>query len=224
MTAALAHLRTPPARVRWARFACALAVVLPVPLSAAAGLSLPLPASVARLAARLVPFESSSDRRQGQVLAHGSIIDAVGNRKPQAVAPTLVPRLGGGAKLPSSRKGRDRGVARPGAADSSLPPNTTASPTAKAETPASTSAPASGHTDPASATSPSGTQTTSEPAATPQPPTASPDPPPSPTQAVDNTTKPVVNTVDNTVTTATDTAKGAVDTGKGTVGGVLPPP
>lgn len=60
MTAASTTSRAfaPPARtiLRWQRCLAVLGVCLPVPISAASGLSLPLPTTVERLAASLVPW------------------------------------------------------------------------------------------------------------------------------------------------------------------------
>jgi len=81
MTAALAELVRPipgfGLRGVSARLLTVLAVALPVPVLAAAGRSLPLPSTVERLAAELVPFSNSSAVALGSVtqpLAHGSIV------------------------------------------------------------------------------------------------------------------------------------------------------
>src|ERR671935_119391 len=60
-----------------------LAVALPVPLLAAAGLSLPLPATVERLAAKLVPFGNAAavEAARGGQPAQGAIVLAPGERQ-----------------------------------------------------------------------------------------------------------------------------------------------
>jgi len=111
MTAAFGHLLGPALRVR----ACVrlkgvssvLALILPVPLFAALGLSLPLPATVERIAARLVPFgnvaalESDASRT-----ASGSIVLTSGKSE------QTVGSAGPGA-APGARPGQPRSVAEP---------------------------------------------------------------------------------------------------------------
>src|SRR5436309_10804453 len=78
MTAAFGDLTGPILRYcvrgRSARIFTVLAVVLPVPMLAALGLSLPLPATVERLAAKLVPFGGAFDARGTHALPRGSIV------------------------------------------------------------------------------------------------------------------------------------------------------
>jgi hypothetical protein len=69
-----------------ARALAVLAIVLPVPLCAVLGLSLPLPASVARLAAKIVPFSNSArlDANDQHVLgAPGNIVRLAGELPPE---------------------------------------------------------------------------------------------------------------------------------------------
>jgi hypothetical protein len=84
MTAARRHLnlRTAQWRRRGERLLVVLGVLLPIPLFAASGLSLPLPASVERLAAALVPWADAATNGN-QLLARGpggSIVRLGGER------------------------------------------------------------------------------------------------------------------------------------------------
>jgi hypothetical protein len=81
MTAALGHLTGPTLRGRGGRFLCVLALVLPVPLFAALGLSLPLPATVERIAANLVPFGNAGSLDTNVSAARGSITLAPGEHR-----------------------------------------------------------------------------------------------------------------------------------------------
>jgi len=92
MTAAIAELVRPipgiGVRGVSARLLTVLAVALPVPVLAAAGGSLPLPSTVERIAAKLVPFGNSSAVALGgvtQPLVHGSIVLVPGTK---AAAPS----------------------------------------------------------------------------------------------------------------------------------------
>ena len=84
MTAARQHLalRTAHWRRRCERLLAFVGVLLPIPLFAASGLSLPLPASVERLAAALVPWADAATNGN-QLLARGpggSIVRLGGER------------------------------------------------------------------------------------------------------------------------------------------------
>jgi hypothetical protein len=225
------------------RLLAAFAVALPVPLLAAAGLSLPLPATVERLAAKLVPFGSAAalDSRRSDRPARGSIVLAAGEQ----AAPRLV-RVRGSTSmaLPAPAGARQRrGRTHPGElvtghASASAP---------RAGTPSATRQDEKGGTAPSS-TTPGGRETTAPPAPTTQldappappastaspPPTSTPPPssttsPPSSTTPPPSTTPQAVNTAtdtaNNTVTAVTDTAHNTVttatDTVNATVGGVV---
>ncbi|MEX2613394.1 MAG: hypothetical protein WD380_07440 [Gaiellaceae bacterium] len=56
---------------RWERIVVVLGVCLPIPLSAASGLTIPLPAVVERIAASLVPFADAATLESNQALASG---------------------------------------------------------------------------------------------------------------------------------------------------------
>lgn len=75
MTAASYTTRTfaPPARVnpRWTRVLALLGVCLPVPICAMSGLSLPLPATVERIAASLVPWADGVAMSANEALQTG---------------------------------------------------------------------------------------------------------------------------------------------------------
>jgi hypothetical protein len=64
-----------------ARLLAVLAVVLPVPVFAVLGLSLPLPATVERIAAQLVPF---GDAGSPAVRTDGTIVLVPGEQRPQS--------------------------------------------------------------------------------------------------------------------------------------------
>ena len=57
---------------RWERIGVVLGVCLPIPLSAASGLTIPLPAVVERIAASLVPFADAATLESNQALAPGA--------------------------------------------------------------------------------------------------------------------------------------------------------
>jgi hypothetical protein len=88
MTAAFVHLTGPGMRSRCrsfgARLLAVLALVLPVPLFAALGLSLPLPESVARIAAQLVPF---GNPESVAVEAGGAVVLVPGEQPSQGSSP-----------------------------------------------------------------------------------------------------------------------------------------
>jgi hypothetical protein len=74
---------------RWERTLATLGVLLPIPLFAATGLSIPLPATVERLAAALVPWADDVALLEGQAFSlgeNGSIVLAPGERPASASA------------------------------------------------------------------------------------------------------------------------------------------
>jgi hypothetical protein len=237
MTAAIAHLRQPSLRVRPARALMVLALVLPVPLCAALGLSLPLPATVERIAAKLVPFANTAAlaSKEEQLLGtRGSIVLTAGELAAQrgttsdSTGPltTSNPRNGPTDGAPGVR------VDGPATATESGPVGTlmtTTAATAAATATATTVATAeSGSSPPAQAEpssspiSPGGTTSTPDTGTTP-----TNDGTPSVVDTVTSAPSTVVETASNTVTTATQTVTAAVGAGSavvnGTVGPVLPP-
>jgi hypothetical protein len=63
-----------------------LGICLPVPLFAATGLTIPLPASVERLAAALVPWVETAMVDSNRALLHGTIVLAPGEHRESTVA------------------------------------------------------------------------------------------------------------------------------------------
>jgi hypothetical protein len=233
MTAAIAQLMRPSVRASssgWpARVLTVLALVLCIPLCAALGLSLPLPATVARIAAKLVPFANSAvlDGRGEQLLGGpGSIVRFPGEPGPNRSAlasegsPAVPgPHNAGGGHAPG---GTDAG-------------SMTASPNGTANTTANTTPVAGEHsssvprqTDPTAGPASSG-GSTSPPDTGTTPPQDGPVPPvpPSIVDTAAATAATVVGTVGTTATTATSTvpatAAPVVGVVTGVVGSVFPP-
>jgi hypothetical protein len=87
MTAASQHLASPASRApRWERLLVVLGICLPVPLFAATGLTIPLPATVERLAAALVPWVETAMVDPNGALLRGTIILAPGEHDQSAAA------------------------------------------------------------------------------------------------------------------------------------------
>jgi hypothetical protein len=122
MTAASQHLASPTSRApRWERLLIVLGICLPVPFFAATGLTIPLPATVERLAAALVPWVETAMVDSNGALSGGTIILAPGEHGESAAArdvPTAAvsehrssrdttPQAGGGVK---ATKGTDAGA------------------------------------------------------------------------------------------------------------------
>jgi hypothetical protein len=97
---------------RWELALIVIGLSLPIPLFAATGLSLPLPATVERLAAALVPWTNAAALEENQALdtgARGSIVRAPGEPAPESpVTPSAAanPRAAGAADSPSAGNGR----------------------------------------------------------------------------------------------------------------------
>lgn len=90
MTAASQHLASPAPRApRWERLLIFLGICLPVPLFAATGLTIPLPATVERLAAALVPWVETAMVDSNRALLHGTIVLAPGEHG-ESAAPLAV--------------------------------------------------------------------------------------------------------------------------------------
>ena len=86
--AALRSSRRMPIHRRWEHALVALGIALPVPLLAATGLSIPLPATVERLAAALVPWAETDTLDEGETVAvGGTIVYAPGENGSSAAAP-----------------------------------------------------------------------------------------------------------------------------------------
>jgi hypothetical protein len=96
---------------RWELALIVIGLSLPIPLFAATGLSLPLPATVERLAAALVPWTNAAALEENQALdtgARGSIVRAPGEPAPESpVTPSAAanPRAAGAADSPSAGNG-----------------------------------------------------------------------------------------------------------------------
>lgn len=221
MTAALVHLTGPGMRSRCrgfgARLLAVLAVVLPVPVFAVLGLSLPLPATVERIAAGLVPFGDAGSPAVG---TDGTIVLVPGEHQSQSNP--AEPGRSPGSMTRST--GLPAAVTGPRAAGPS------------AEASAGATAPAGGDvrgttpTDDGRLTSaPSSSTPTTPTSETTTPPEGGSEPAEPPT-LVDTATS-AANGAVNTATTAltdtvgppADTAKGVVDSAEGAATGALGP-
>lgn len=212
------------------RVLAALAVLLPVPLLAAAGLSLPLPATVERLAAKLVPFGKLS--AAAAAATHGSIVLAAGEQPGLVLARASAssPAQGSAQVLRGSRPSPATHTRPHG---SSVPSTTTptdaannnaAASDAAHSTPAETPAPTPASSSTA-APAPAPAQTTTPAQQAPTTPVApAPTPTPTPTQVVNNTVTTAANTVNNTVNNTVTTATNVVNNTTGGLGGTLPHP
>lgn len=91
MTAASRHLASPAPRAsRWERLLIVLGICLPVPLFAATGLTIPLPAIVERLAAALVPWVETAMVDSNRALLGGTIVLLPGEQRESAAPPALI--------------------------------------------------------------------------------------------------------------------------------------
>jgi hypothetical protein len=173
---------------RWELTLIVIGLALPIPLFAATGLSLPLPATVERLAAALVPWTNAAAVEENQALdtgARGSIVRAPGEPAPES-------------------SGTPSAAANPRVADA------VGSPPAHGETrdPGKDSGGSGGGTGSGSG---SGTGDGSEP---PPPGGGDPPGPTAPVQGivdqVGGATQPILDDVGDTVTGVTDTVDGIV--------------
>jgi hypothetical protein len=232
MTAALGQLAGPPlrsrARGRFGGVATVLAIVLPVPVLAALGLSLPLPATVERLAAKLVPFGDSTvfDTKGARALAAGSIVVAPGERGLKQATST---DSGGSPRSPlPTRIAGKPGTPTTGPQSTSSEPRGQTSHEASQKngtdpiaSPSAASGPeATNGGEPVSASDPGGTQSGSDPSPAPEP---KPTPVDTVTDAANSAVAPITNTVTNATSTVTDTAQDTVDAGTDALGGIKPP-
>lgn len=229
MTAATAHLF--PGAVRLARargnlrlehLAVALGICLPVPLFAATGLSLPLPATVERIAAALVPWAEAAtlDTSPEAVAKRGSIIERPGERgrgPAQAIdTRTRESRPQGGGERPATARsgGSPHSPTRPATrpVDQTAPTKETR-PGQTREEPGTGGS--SGSSEPA-APAPPQEQPNPGPGQEPPPPPAPPPPPPvasdptAPVRDVVDATKPIVDGVTQPVKGVTEPVEGAV--------------
>ena len=109
---------------RWERFVIVLAVCLPVPALAATGLSIPLPATVERLAAALVPWANAADLGTEESLtvgADGAIVlaryELAETERPTALAQTIAAAsrtATSGRNRPEKDDGGKNGGTKPG--------------------------------------------------------------------------------------------------------------
>ena len=192
------------ARVRLARrWELALIVIglsLPIPLFAATGLSFPLPATVERLVAALVPWTNAAAVEENQALdtgARGSIVHAPGEPAPEST---------GTPSAATNPRAMDAAGSSPAHDETRDPP------------PGKNSGGSGGGTGNDSG---SGTADGSGP---PPPGGGDPPGPTAPVQGivgqVGGATEPILDDVGDTVTGLTDTVTGVTDTVDGIVGGL----
>jgi hypothetical protein len=182
---------------RWELALIVIGLSLPIPLFAATGLSLPLPATVERLAAALVPWTNAAALEENQALdagARGSIVRAPGEPAPES-------------------PGTPSAATNPRTADAAGSPADDGT-----YDPAKNSGGSGGGTGSGSG---SGTGDGSEP---PPPVVGDPSGPTAPVQGivgqVGGATEPILDDVGDTVTGLTDTVTGVTDTVDGIVGGL----
>jgi hypothetical protein len=173
-----------------------LGICLPVPLLAATGLSLPLPATVERIAAGLVPWMQTATLDENEALAagaNGSIVRAPGEQTAEAA-----------------------GTSTPSSADNPRPTLSTTD--GKGQSGGSTTSSGSGGGQPGSSGSGTGGGSGSDPGSEPPGPT-------SPIQGtvdqVTGATQPVVDQVEGTVTGVVGPVTGVVEPVGDTVAGTL---
>jgi hypothetical protein len=205
---------TSSAALRVQRALAALAVCLPVPICAASGLSLPLPATVERIAAALVPWADAVQMSANEALAAGatgSIVERAGEpgrevsflpaatpgrSSVKARASVLIPRPGMFVP-PSPRGTMELGDSWPALASAAVPaPHSNPSKSnAAGDRPQPTSAP---EPAPASSESPAAAPAPT-PAPAPPATTKSPEPAPAPTSSEPDLIAPVTNIVEPVV-------------------------
>lgn len=229
---------------RFERIAIVVGVCLPVPLVAATGLSIPLPAVVERLAAALVPWAEAATLSQHSLASRsGSIVFAPGELSTAELATAPSAPVAGreapaptpdGARAPEDRASdpadrsdatdddpADVPVAGPTEPTPAGPSPRKDQPTAGGDGPKPESGDEPGPTPDATDPEPSGGGTE------PPPPAPGPDPATKPVEdAVDDvveTVEPVVDTAADTVEDTTDTVTDVASDPVGTVGGIVPP-
>jgi len=239
MTAAIAH--SLPTAVRFARtraraklehIALVLGICLPVPLLAVTGLSIPLPSSVERLAASLVPWaESSSLDANGAARgAGGSII-----RTPdEGVSPERGSNRARPARATSTTAADGKPTAakfKPGAPEARTGPGVTPDDRTQSTAPANTTTPGESRQEsnsggaadsPVQAPSVERPGTRQEAPPPPGPP-APPPPPPPPAAMAPPPPPPIAGVVEETTNTVRDTTRPIVDNVGNTVDNVTKP-
>jgi len=225
MTAALVHLTdtaTRGLRGRAGPFLTVLALVLPVPLFAALGLSLPLPATVERIAAKLVPFGNADalDANASARAADGTIVLGAGEQRPRGQA----------TESAGSVTSRNRGPGQPAATAGGPRGGTGRDIPANGADPTTSAATASGQgpAEQGGANAPTSGDGTSAPGQGTPPPGGSSDPgDPTPVDIVVSTANGAVSsasdTATNTATSTADTADSTANTLTTAVGGIHPP-
>lgn len=233
MTAALVHLTGPGMRSRCrgfgARLLAVLALVLPVPVFAVLGLSLPLPATVERIAAQLVPFGNAESAAVGTggtiVLIPGEQRSKSSSAEPDGSRASVTRSTGLSAAAFTGPRGA--GPSAETSTDATAPADgvrgTTPADAGRATSAPSSSAPSSSTTPgstPTTTTTPGGTQSEGGP----EP--AKPTLVDTATSAANGAVNTATTAVTETVGPPADTAKGVVEsaesTAKDTLGGVLP--
>lgn len=205
MTAASQHLASPAPRApRWERLLIFFGICLPVPLLAATGLTIPLPGTVERLAAALVPWVETAMIDSNRALLRGTIILA-----PDEHRETEAPRDGAAAvsehrsPTESSPHG-DVGVKATNGTDAGVAPN-----------------PVSPGAGPVKAPD----ESSSEPSPKPDPgekPSGEPGPVQGTVDTVGQTVGSAVGSVEDTADEILSPVDGATDTLGGTMSGILP--
>lgn len=227
MTAAFGDLVGPAVRGRGGRFLCVLAFVLPVPVFAALGLSLPLPATVERIVAKLVPFGDSIGLAAG---TRGSIALAPGELRTDAstAAPAPLAPATSRAGIGESRSSgvADPAIVRPGPRTGDVNEADATKPTAGPERTSAPSLPQHNADDPGTTPSSGGGSSGGSQTGGGSDPGGS-----QPIDTVTNTANDAVESVSTAVTDATkpveEATKDAVDSatsaGSGALGGIKPP-
>jgi hypothetical protein len=246
MTAAVAH--TLPAAFRFARtrarvrpehVALVLGLCLPVPLLAVTGLSIPLPSSVERLAASLVPWAQSStlDASGAARGAGGSIIPAQDEGGPSGSPKQAVGRAADGRPSARTAPGSRPTAARPGAPAERTGTRPGATPDDRSPTaPADTTTPGESRQEansggaadsPVQAPSVEQPGTRQDPPPPPAPPPPPPPPalrpPPPPPAIAPPPPPPIAGIVEDTTNTVRDTTRPIVDDVGNTVDNVTKP-
>jgi hypothetical protein len=203
--------------IRWTRFLALLGVCLPVPICAVSGLSLPLPATVERIAASLVPWAggvtmsgnealqtgedgsivAGTDERSGDGAAHlVGVVSTLGTRTKDG-GRLVVPRPGAGVVPPA------RGIPTvPGSLAPAAPDQGTGRAQPANGGDSTPSAPSTPSESPTPAPGPAPT-TPTEPA--PPPVQSDPDPVAAVKPVVDEVLAPVAPIVEDTVNTVEET-------------------
>jgi hypothetical protein len=240
MTAAIAHtlptaFRFARARARLEHVALVLGICLPVPLLAVTGISIPLPSTVERIAASLVPWaESSAPDESGDALGaggsrspeEGGVSGSAKKAESRAVGARASTGTARGSKPTAARPGApaERTGTRPGVTpedhSATAPADTTTPGEQRQE--ATSGGAADSRVRPPSVEQP-GTRQEAPPAPAPPPPPPPPalrPPPPPPAIAPP---PPIAGIVEDTTNTVRDTTRPIVDNVGNTVDNVTKP-